>query len=370
MRFSYSNEQRAIAESVRRCLADSVPSWPDARWANPGGIARELAPPLSELGLFGLLAPERVGGSGLGVVDGVLAALEAGRETAPFPLVEVIAAAQVMAKIAPDALDTVLGGREMATIAWSADCRFAGRPGRSQGTARLRGVPFATEARWIVAPASLDGHRSGVILFDASAEGVSLHARDSLDLTCAIADITIEGTRAVTAVGDEADWQDLRAAASVLYAADLVGTASACFERSLKHLQDREQFGQPIGRYQALRHLAADDHMRLENSRLAVDYAAWALSACDPGAREAVDVAKAYVSRACRVIAENSIQIHGGMGFTWDFPAHVSLRRILRLAVTPGSDLDLLDKIAGDLLSGRSLSAPALAGEAVVTKHA
>lgn len=360
MRFSYSNEQLAIAETVRRCLADGVPFWPDAQWASPGRIARELARPLSELGIFGLLAPEKLGGSGLTVVDGVLAALEAGRQLTPFPLVETIAAAQLMAKIAPDALDTVLSGREMATIAWSADCRFTGQPGRGQGTARWHGVPFATEARWIVAP-RLDGDRSSLMLFDASAEGVSLRARDSLDLTCASADVTIEGTQVVIAVGDEADWQNLCAVASVLYAADLVGVASVCFERSLKHLQDREQFGQPIGRYQALRHLAADDHMRLENSRLAVDYAAWALSAGQPGAREAVDVAKAYASRACRVIAENSIQIHGGMGFTWDFPAHVSLRRILRLAVTPNSDLDILDDIADGLFHRGDLSAAALA---------
>jgi alkylation response protein AidB-like acyl-CoA dehydrogenase len=112
----------------------------------------------------------------------------------------------------------------------------------------------------------------------------------------------------------------------------------------------RKQFGQEIGRFQALKHIAANDALYLENMRLAIEYAAWAQDAGSEDAADAMHIAKEYCSDQARTVAEDAVQCHGGIGFTWDYDLHLYLRRILRLGASLGTAAEHRERIAGTLI--------------------
>jgi alkylation response protein AidB-like acyl-CoA dehydrogenase len=218
-------------------------------------------------------------------------------------------------------------------------------------TGDLENVGFAGASRWLVAPVYCGGGGRSLAVVDMSAAGVRIHDKEGFDLAYPLGDIAVRDVPCLpmSIVRNEA--AALEASAVVLYCAELVGLASACFDLTKRHLVQRQQFGKPLASNQALRHMAADDLVALENCRVAVDYAAWALVGDPLRARRAVSVAKAYVSRAAVAVAENAIQIHGAMGFTWSYPLHVKLRRILRCASTLGTAAEHQEWLAAELLA-------------------
>jgi alkylation response protein AidB-like acyl-CoA dehydrogenase len=149
---------------------------------------------------------------------------------------------------------------------------------------------------------------------------------------------------------------------TVLACGELTGAAEHCLELTLRHLKERAQFGKPIGANQSLRHRAADDWMRVQGMQAASEYAAACFDAAQgaPDAlaefERATHIAKAHCSAAARKVAEHAVQIHGGIGFTWDFGLHVPLRRILRLASAHGDSAHHLDALADRLLNGNGRS--------------
>lgn len=353
MRFSHTSEQLAVAEAVGRCIDGILPDWPDERWQDCEDLTSGMLQGLADLGLPGLMVAADLGGSGFGAIEGTIAARESGRRLCPYPVVETMVACQAMAKAMPETLGGVLAGETIATLAWQGR-RTGDADDGSGGPVVLEAVPYGQMARWLVAPSDILGFQRGCVVIDLQAQGVTVTPLRSFDLTSALTDVTIQDIdRAVVARGLD-DGGELARISSLLYAADIVGVADACLGRSLAYLHDRQQFGRAIGHWQSLRHMAADDHVRLENSRLALDYAAWAVAsgACD--ACGAVSVAKAYASRAARAIAQNSIQVHGGMGFTWDFPAHVALRRILRIGGTQKTETELIEELVANELIPRA----------------
>ncbi|WP_417683767.1 acyl-CoA dehydrogenase family protein [Roseibium sp.] len=148
--------------------------------------------------------------------------------------------------------------------------------------------------------------------------------------------------------------RDLRPVVWVLMASDILGAAQSLFDKSMNYLGERQQFGQPLSSYQALRHRAADDWVALEDMRAAIDYAAALFdSGGDPGAvLDAARIAKATASEFGTTVAENAIQYHGAVGFTWEFGLHFALKRIKRLSLTQGTASDHYRLIGSRYLQG------------------
>jgi alkylation response protein AidB-like acyl-CoA dehydrogenase len=135
---------------------------------------------------------------------------------------------------------------------------------------------------------------------------------------------------------EDQSWRNFESFARVLLAADLLGAASAVFESAVDYAQQRVQFGQVIGAFQAVQHLCARAHVQLEALRSTILFACWAIDADDEPATAAI-VAKAYAGRAGVAVAETATQVFGGVAITWEFPAHRHLRRTLLDAATLGS---------------------------------
>ena len=134
--------------------------------------------------------------------------------------------------------------------------------------------------------------------------------------------------------------------AKVALAAEMCGAASATLELSLEHVKVREQFGKPVGAFQAVQHKLADMKVELENSRSLVYYAAWAIDQDAPDRRLAAAMAKAYASDACPRIAESAVQVHGGVGFTWEHDLHLYLKRLKASEVTYGDGAANREQVA------------------------
>jgi alkylation response protein AidB-like acyl-CoA dehydrogenase len=190
-------------------------------------------------------------------------------------------------------------------------------------------VTDATIAQLLVIPAQTDDGR-GLFAVNEASTGLSVTARSALDQTRKLADVTLHAVPAVL-VGDVAAGDEILARVlelgAVGLAAEQVGGAQACLDMAVDYLRLRVQFGQPIGAFQALKHMAADVLVEVEMARSAAYYAMFA--ACD-GSDDlpvAASLAAAYCAGAFITAAHQNIQFHGGMGFTWEIPAHLYFKR-------------------------------------------
>ena len=346
----YSDTERALADSLSSLLADrgsldkvlarteSAETYDDGLWQTVAG----------DLGCAGLLIPERDGGAGASYREVCSAAEALGSFVAPVPFLgsAVVATAALLsvASGVPDLLRRMADGSVTATLAvpfagapggpFPASVRVAGpKPGDAQtGIARLRGtvrgVADALPATVLLVPA--DGVPQALYLVDMSDPGVAKAPVVSLDMTRQLCDLSFDDAPgrliASGAAASQALDAALTAGAGVL-AAEQVGVAQRCLDMTLAYVKERRQFARPVGSFQALKHRLADVWVAVSQARAASRYAAACLASGDPDAKVAVAIAKAYCSEAAVHAAQECVQLHGGIGFTWEHPAHLYLKR-------------------------------------------
>lgn len=286
---------------------------------------REKAARLAADGLLGLLAPEPHGAA-LDLAFALPVVAAAGRARLAFPLAETMTAAQVLGAFSPKIAESVLAGERILVAPSDASLRLerSGEGFRLNGAAG--GVPFAAEADLLLAPALLDGAHV-LALIDLTASRHAIRATSDLDVerpraTLILRDASI-ATNAV--LQDPALVASCLQTGDLLRVADLHGAAGGAFDHAVAHLTVREQFGKILATFQSLRHDLARHRMTLESGERLLRYAA---SAPPQDRAFAVAMALAHASEACPAIAESALHLQGGMGFTWDVPAHLWLRRI------------------------------------------
>lgn len=324
--FFRDSDETLLAESVRKSFAACL----SGRMPDDETLAPDV---VRTVGEQGLVMPVTGGETGMTLVQAAIVLEEAGRVQLPFPLMESILAATAFDAEGGAPPDVLLSGQATASVITLDETSPAWPDFEETAIA-------AQTARWLVGVLSETAGGGSTILLENPADRLDIDAAPAFDLTVPLCRVSGD----LEAPGNRRIGNDLRSIAYVLAAADLLGAASALFDTSVAYMRDREQFGHPIGSYQALRHRAADDWVRLEDIRAAVEYAA---ALYDTGLHdaeadrdtvlEAARIAKAKASEFAPLIAENAIQYHGGAGFTWDFGLHFALRRIRRLSLTFGS---------------------------------
>jgi alkylation response protein AidB-like acyl-CoA dehydrogenase len=201
-----------------------------------------------------------------------------------------------------------------------------------------RFVPWAHVADLLVVPARF-GDAVGAFLVDPGGPGLAVEAAPAMDVGTRWATVRLDGARAEP-LGPPEDGAAILPAllgrGAVGAAAEMLGAARRCLELSVAHVRVREQFGQPIGSFQAVRHRCAEMLLAAENAHAAVYYAAWALDAGAADAAVAASVAKAYVSEAAWKVCGDAIQVHGGIGFTWEYDLHRYAKRTRALGALYG----------------------------------
>jgi alkylation response protein AidB-like acyl-CoA dehydrogenase len=341
----YRELEEDLRGTVRKALAGQSPPERVLARCEAGdpydpALWRTLA---AEIGLAGLAVPERYGGGGAGARESAVVLEELGRAVAPVPyLGSAVVATAVLRELDDQALLTGLAAG--ATIAALA-VPFASPPAPPTGpavraaagglTGTVPGVVDALPAEVLLVPAT-----DGLYAVPADADGVSRHPLVSLDLTRPLCDLTLAGAPgrrlADRPSADRAVTAGLTAGAGLL-ASEQLGVAQWCLETTVEYLRTRYQFGRPIGSFQALRHRLADLWVELAQARAVARYAAGCLALGDPDTPVATALAQAFCGPAAVHAAEVCVQLHGGIGFTWEHPAHLYLKRAKSAAIGFGT---------------------------------
>ena len=345
-----SDAERALADSLSSLLADrggldkalarteSGQTYDEGLWASVA----------ADLGCAGLLIPEGYGGAGASYREAAAAAEALAASVAPVPFLgsAVVATAALLSvragaeetsasvRAVADLLGRLADGDTTAALAipfatapgasYPTSVRLAGtRPGdATEGIARLRGmvtgVADALPAGLLLVPA--DGVPRGLYLVDVAASGVAKRPVVSLDMTRQLCDLSFDDAPAMLIasgpVASRAVDVALAAGAGVL-ASEQVGLAQQCLDMTVGYVKERRQFARPIGSFQALKHRLADLWVEVTQARAAARYAAACLATDDPDAKVAVALAQAYCSEVAVHAAQECVQVHGGIGFTW-----------------------------------------------------
>jgi alkylation response protein AidB-like acyl-CoA dehydrogenase len=206
------------------------------------------------------------------------------------------------------------------------------RPGDEPGTARLSGtvtgVAGVALAGVLLVPA--DGVPFGLYAVDCGAAGVTQRPVVSLDATRPLTDLTLDAVPGRAVATGEAAGHAVAAAltaGAAMLASELLGVAERCLDMTVAYVKERKQFGRPVGSFQALKHRIADVWIAVTQARAAARYAAACLAEGDPDTPVAVALAKAACGDAAVLAAQECVQLHGGIGFTWEHPAHIFLKR-------------------------------------------
>ncbi len=357
MDFSFSADQQLLKNSARAFLDEHCPpATVRALGDDPRGESETMWKEMAALGWLGLSLPEAHGGSDLGMVETAILLDEMGRAACPGPFLPTMLAASAILAAGSDAqqrrwLPAVAAGEARGTVAladgqldWD-PAMLSTRAERDGQAWRLTGdkpfVPWAHVADVLVVPART---ADGVTLFlvDPRAAGVTLAPVTGMDLGTRWSNVRLENARvaadAVLGAPGRADatLATLLQLGAVGASAEMLGAARRCLDMAVGYAKVREQFGQPIGSFQAIRHTCAEMLLEVENSHAAVYYAAWALDADAEDRAIAASVAKSYVGDAARKVCGNAIQVHGGIGFTWEYDLHLYFKRAKALEATYG----------------------------------
>lgn len=316
MDFDLSPDQAALRDAARDLLDAECPSV-RVRQATDGFDA-ELWTSMVRQGWTSIAVPEAAGGLGLGTVEIAVLLEQVGAHVAPVPLTQQLLALAVLADHEWGPL--LMAGELVACAARTPLTR--NDDGSVSG--RLEPVLYGARADLLIAPAESDGGERELVVVDL--RGIERAAEPAMDQTRELAWVTLDAA-AAQKVGDAADAAAHLDRGAVFHAAEMLGGADAVMQRAVEYAKEREQFGRPIGGFQAVKHRCADMLVDVEGMRSAVYHAAWAIGAGDAEGPVAAATAKIWCSDAGVRVAESALQVHGGIGFTWESDVHLFLKR-------------------------------------------
>lgn len=369
MNFDFSDDQEEIRHAVARLL-DGHTSFEKSHEMldNSAGFDRDLWAKMAEGGWLAVTIPEDYGGAGMGAVELAVLAQEIGRTLAPIPF----GAAQYLAIPALVAygnadqksalLPNLATGQKIITVALAEGAGFA--PGDVSAKVvggKISGVKSpvsdADVADVAIVAAQDETGAPGLYVIDLKAKGASVEPLDAMDPTRPQSRITLNDVAADQLVGaDGSAINRLIDGAAVLVAFEQLGVAAHALDISTKYALERTAFGRPIGGFQALKHRMADMFAKIELARSNAFFGAWALAEDDERLPEAAACARLTALDACQFACEESIQIHGGIGYTWVANPHLFLRRGWHLKAMLGPSTIWSERLLGALKTPETLT--------------
>jgi alkylation response protein AidB-like acyl-CoA dehydrogenase len=361
MNFDFSEEQKQMRDQARKFLAEKCP--PKAVRAVLDGkepYDRELWKGLAEMGFLGVAIPEEFGGAGAGHLELCVIAEEMGRALAPVPFsstVYLTAEALLLAGSQAQKqkwLPKIASGEAIGTLALfegkgnpsAQGIKLSAAGGTLNGVKKPVPDGAIADLAIVAARTGSSGRDSDISLFLADMKaggveaGVSVKALTNVDPTRGQAELTFKDCKAEPLGATGEGWgiiSQVLDRAAVLIAFEQVGGADRALEMGRDYALDRIAFGRPIGSFQAIKHMLADMYVSATLARSNCYYGAWALSTNASELREAAAAARISATQAFQHCSKNNIQVHGGMGFTWEFDCHMYYRRANATALGLGS---------------------------------
>ena len=364
MNFGLNESQEILKESARKFFAGECPISEVRRlMETETAFDAKLWAKLAEQGYTAIIFPEEAGGIGLGTVELALLMEESGRALLPGPFFStVVLAGSVLLACSGNAqskkvLGAISRGKARATVAlleasasWDpADVQMSAVKGKLKGEKLF--VGDAAVADWIIVVA-----RNGVYLTDAKAGSMHIAPMRGVDLTRKLYSVQFDNAPAEK-IGETSGIARGLDVATVALAAEVVGGMQRTLDLTVEYAKTRKQFGKPIGMFQAVQHHCADMYLETESARSAVYYAAWAVQENASDAAAAVSIAKMYTSDTGRTVGNRGIQVHGGMGFTWENDLHLYYRRAKASETALGDATFHRERIARLVIDSGAVSA-------------
>jgi len=349
MQFELTETQRTLKNTVRKFLASECPMAEVRRLMETDtAFDAALWKKMAEQGWMGMLIPEQYGGFGMGMVDMAATLEEMGRALLPGPFFSTVLMAGALIESAGNEaqkqkyLGAIARGEARAAVAFTEHPPTPGPEGVHMKAKPAAGGYLLDGTKLFVADAAVADfiaviarveNELAVLVVPRGTPGVTITPMSSIDFTRKAYEVRFEsatvpsenmlasGPAAIAALGRG------RAIATAGLVAEMTGGMQRLLEITVEYAKTRKQFGRPIGQFQAVQHQCADMLVYTESSRSAAYYAAYAIQENIPEAKLAVSVAKAYASEAYRETGNRAIQVHGGMGFTWENDAHLYYRR-------------------------------------------
>ncbi len=365
MNFGFSEDQELLRDTARKFLDSECPTtFVRKMMADETAHSTELWKKIAQLGWLGIIVPEEYGGSGGNFLDLVVILEEMGKSLLPGPFfatvllgsAAVLAGGSAAQKAA--LLPTVAAGNLLLTLAVAEPSGRYDAAGITLA-ATSKGSDFVLSGeklfvqdahvadQLVVAARTGQGSspQDGITLFlvDAKAPGVRISQLKTVDMTrrqCHVAfqDVAVAGSQVLGEVGK--GWPIVRRVLDQAMAGlcvEVVGTAQKALDIAVAYAKERVQFGKPIGSFQAVKHKCVDMMVQVENARSLTYYAAWTVDENVPEVGQAVPMAKAYCSDMAKTVTSEAIQVHGGIGFTWEHDMHLFYRRGLAAEAAFGS---------------------------------
>ena len=365
MNFGFSEEQEMLRDATRRFLDNECPSsFVRKMMEDDSAHATEMWKKVAEQGWPAILIDEAHGGVGGNFLDMVVILEEMGRSLLPGPFLAtaLLGTAAILVGGSDEQKSAILPG--VAAGETTLSLAVAEKSGRYDAggvalAATPKGEDFLLSGEKFFVP---DAHvadqivvvartgqgaaaEDGISLFvvDAKAPGVTVTQLKTVDMTrrqCHVAfqDVAVPAGQVLGQVG--AGWPIVQRTLDQAMAglcAEMVGTGQQALDMAVAYAKERVQFGKPIGSFQAVKHKCVDMMVQVENARSLTYYAAWTVDENVPEARQAVPMAKAYCSDMCKTVTSEAIQVHGGIGFTWEHDMHLFYRRGLASEAAFGS---------------------------------
>ncbi|MBE3557551.1 MAG: acyl-CoA/acyl-ACP dehydrogenase [Firmicutes bacterium] len=376
MNFDFTKEQYLLKQSADDLLEREAPiAKVREAYEQPDSVAAALRAPLAQQGFLGLRVPEAYDGSGLNFLDMALVFESAGAHLLPYPLVESYVVADLIDTYGSEEqkktyLPKIANGEMTVSVAWgdASGARFGysgvqlvRQGGKLQLVGRRSFVPFARVSQLLLVPVERTDSpledRVALALVNPQAAGLTEHGLSSMDGSYPLSALSFESVpidpEAFLTCGTPG-WQRAVTIGRAALSSELVGVAEKALADTVEYMKTREQFNGPIGRFQAIKHIAADDYLMVESGRLAVRYAAWMLDENDPSMPLYVQMAKAYCSQMGKQVTGDAIQLHGGIGFTWENDTQLYFKRAWRSASQLGNEEENREEMAKQLIDGRS----------------
>jgi alkylation response protein AidB-like acyl-CoA dehydrogenase len=341
--FDFDPQHYEFRDAFKSYLDKSYPLERHRRLLEGEGFDAQLWEGLAELGLFGMLVPQQYGGLGLTFVDLALVLEELGRALVPPPVAETLIATDVLTRLGSVEqqqryLPRISSGKLRATIATSEPdggfdpfeiATIVNASANNVLTGRKIMVPHAGIADLLLVTSLLRDGEPGIVVLESDRAGVQRSAHETLDPAARFHELRLDRvlvSKVDLIAGRDAISRlfDVGATAAAL---QLSGIAGRVLDIAVSYARSRVQFGKPIGSFQAIKHRCADMAVQTESSRSAAYYASWSIAEDAPERRAATSIAKSFCSEAARFVCNEGIQIHGGMGFTWELGLHFYLRR-------------------------------------------
>ncbi|MCU1463183.1 MAG: acyl-CoA dehydrogenase [Acidimicrobiales bacterium] len=308
MDFDLSDDQRALGDAAAGLLGGlASPEKVRAAMASGAGYDKALWQAMVDQGWLGVEIAEGDGGLGLGFVEVAVLAEQVGRHTAPAPFLPTVLALGALARaggpVAERWVEPLLNGEAIGCVAFGTEAPVVAAP--------IADVAVVVDGDEVWAWAVGDGRPK---------------AEPAMDQTQSLGWLTLD-RQGATEIGGAAEASALLDRGAAALSAELLGGAARVLEMASEYAKERVQFGKPIGSFQAVKHRCADMLVDVEGMRSVAYYAAWAIGASHPDASLAASTAKTWCSDAAKRVMASGLQVHGGIGFTWEHDLHLFLKR-------------------------------------------